>query len=64
MQRSAGGGAGHLVPGQGLLDGRTGAVERAMRGAALCQLTALSHAIGAAARGESGPKPMSFRLPN
>ena len=48
----------------GMLDGRTGTVERTMRAAALCQLTALSHAIGAAVRGESGPKPMTFQLPN
>lgn len=48
----------------GMLDGRTGTVERTMRAAALCQLTALSHAIGATVRGESGPKPMSFQLPN
>ncbi len=41
----------------GLLDGRTGTLERTMRAAALCQLTSLSHAIGAAARGENAPRP-------
>lgn len=45
----------------GMLDGRSGAVECTMRAAALCQLTALSHAIGAAARNE---RPAPVPQPN
>jgi hypothetical protein len=41
----------------GMLDGRTGTLERTMRATALCQLTSLSHAIGTAARGDNRPRP-------
>jgi hypothetical protein len=40
-----------------LLEGCNGALERTLREAALCQLIALSHAIGTAARGEKRVQP-------